>query len=273
MSVYILGHPCRDEIIIGDEKSYTIGGPSYFQAHVFNELGYDDFRVICHAPAYFFGCFPDGTPVTFIPNDAHHIFTNEYPDKDNMDLRIQSSNFPKIPMTVDQLQDVLYDRDVDAFVINPLNPYDFPLDTIEFLKTFHVPIYMSIQGFLRYKNKNSFELRPNKHIKEIVEGAAAIFLDESEAQYVPLDELDVDEIIITNGSKGSRILEGGEEIKIDAIPSPNVVDTTGCGDTFMATYIVLKLEGYSSVQAANFASQIASEKTQYQGPYKANKSL
>ena len=273
MSVFILGHPCRDEIIIGDEKSYTVGGPSYYQAHVFKELGYENFEVICNSPAYLFNCFPKNTRVLLIPNEAHHVFTNEYPDKDNLDIRVQSSNFPKIPLKVDQIQDYLHGRTVDAFIINPLNPYDFPLETIEFLKTFNVPIYISIQGFLRYKNKKSFGLRPNRHIKEIVEGAAAIFLDEAEAQYVPLDELDVDEIIITNGSNGSRIISEGDEIKIDAVQSDNVVDTTGCGDTFMATYIVLKLEGYSSTQAANFASQIASEKTHYSGPYNADNSL
>ena len=273
MSVFILGHPCRDEIIIGDEKSYTVGGPSYYQSHVFKELGFDDFVVICHSPFHFLNSFPKDVRIWSVYNDAHHIFTNEYPDKDNPDIRIQSSNFPKIPIRVDQLQDLLYEVDVDAFIINPLNPYDFPLDSIEFLKTFHVPIYMSIQGFLRYKNKYSSGLRPNRHIKEIVEGAAAIFMDETEAQHVPLDELDVDEIVITNGSKGSRIITWDEEIKIDAIPSDNVVDTTGCGDTFMATYVLLKLEGYSSRQAANFASQIASEKTHYHGPYKANESL
>lgn len=274
MTVFILGHPCRDEIIIEGEKSYSIGGPSYFQAHVFKELGFDDAVVICHSPINFSFSFPDGVAVWTIPNDAHHIFTNEYPDKNNMDIRIQSSNFPKIPLKKYQLQDFLEGHTVDAFIINPLSTYDFPMESIEYLKTFKVPIYMSIQGFLRYKNKakKSVELRPNKHIKEIVKGVDTIFMDETEAQYVPLDELDVGEIVITNGSKGSRIIGDGE-IKIDAVPSDNVVDTTGCGDTFMATYIILKLEGYTSVQAANFASQIASEKTQYHGPYKADKSV
>lgn len=266
MSVFILGHPCRDELIIGDKKTFTFGGPSYYQANVFDQLGYDNVAVVCHAPPMFLNVFPHNVRVMFMGNPAYHIFTNEYPDKDNMDIRIQYSNFPKIPLRKDQLEDCLEGYKVDAFSVNPLNPYDFPLDSIEYLKTFDAPIYMSIQGFLRYKNKKSAGLRPNKHIKKIVEGCEAIFMDETEAQYVPLDELDVGEIIITNGSKGSRIL-GESEIKIDAVPSDRVVDTTGCGDTYMATYMALKLEGYTSIQAGNFASQIASEKTRYRGPY------
>lgn len=274
MTVFVLGHPCRDEIIIEGEKSYTVGGPSYFQAHAFKQLGVRDVVVLCHSPVYLLNSFPKGVGVWSVHNDAHHIFTNEYPDRSNLDIRIQSSNFPKIPFRVDQLQDFLEGRNVDAFVVNPLNPYDFPLESIEYLKTFDAPIYMSIQGFLRHKNKakKSLDLRQNNHIEEIVKGVTAIFLDETEAQYVPLDNLDVGEIIITNGSKGSRVL-AESEIKIDAVPSDNVVDTTGCGDTYMAAYVTLKLEGYTSQQAANFASQIASEKTKYKGPYKANDSL
>lgn len=267
MPAIILGHPCCDEIIIGDEKSYRPGGPSYFQSHVFEQLGYD-FEVMCHSPIDLMDCFAQGGYMWAVTDDAHHVFTNEYPDKDNMDIRIQSTNFPKIPITVDQLKDYLFEgKAIDAFIINPLNPYDFPIDTIEYLKTYDVPIYMSLQGFLRRKENKAVKLAPNKHIAEIVKGADTIFLDENEAQYVPLDELDVGEIVITNGSKGSRIL-GEDEIKIDAIESDNVVDTTGCGDTFMAAYIISKLEGYTSRQAGNFASMIASEKTRYEGPYK-----
>ena len=47
-------------------------------------------------------------------------------------------------------------------------------------------------------------------------------------------------MVITNGSHGSRIVSGGET-KIDPVPCDNVVDTTGCGDTYMAAYISKRL--------------------------------
>jgi sugar/nucleoside kinase (ribokinase family) len=48
------------------------------------------------------------------------------------------------------------------------------------------------------------------------------------------------------------------------------VDTTGCGDTFMASYITQKLLLKSSEIAGNFASMIASEKIENFGPYTPN---
>ena len=76
-------------------------------------------------------------------------------------------------------------------------------------------------------------------------------------------------MVITNGSKGSRII-GDEEIKIDAVVCGDVVDTTGCGDTYMAAYISQKLLSKSIENAGNFASKIACEKIKNSGPYFSN---
>lgn len=66
-------------------------------------------------------------------------------------------------------------------------------------------------------------------------------------------------MVITNGSHGSRIVSGGET-KIDPVPCDNVVDTTGCGDTYMAAYISKRLLENSVKKSGDFASKIASEK-------------
>ena len=77
-------------------------------------------------------------------------------------------------------------------------------------------------------------------------------------------------MVITNGSLGSRIISD-EEIKIEPVKCDNVVDTTGCGDTYMASYITQKLLLKSSQIAGNFASVIASEKIENFGPYTPNR--
>ena len=79
-------------------------------------------------------------------------------------------------------------------------------------------------------------------------------------------KLDVDEIIITNGSFGSRVL-ADREIKIDAFECEEVVDTTGCGDTYMAAYVSHRLKNCSIEESGNFASRIASEKLKRSGHY------
>ena len=68
-------------------------------------------------------------------------------------MRVQLSNFANIPIYVNDIKPILDKIDkIDAFVINPLNSYDFPKETIDYLKNFRVPIYLSIQGFLRKKD-------------------------------------------------------------------------------------------------------------------------
>ena len=93
--------------------------------------------------------FPDISKVKVLLKEDTHYFINHYPKRDNLDLRHQLSNFAKIPILKKDLENILKNLKIDAIVLNPLNRYDFPKDTIEYLKSFNVPIYLSIQGFLR----------------------------------------------------------------------------------------------------------------------------
>jgi sugar/nucleoside kinase (ribokinase family) len=172
----------------------------------------------------------------------------------------------------EDLEEILPSQ-IDGFVLNPLNRYDFPAETVEYLKGFGVPIFLSIQGFLRLPgvqaNENyTIKLSDFDELASILLGVDVIFLDESEKNMIGTD-YDVGEMVITNGSRGSRIVSD-MEIKIEPVPCDDVVDTTGCGDTYMAAYITQKLLHKSSEKAGNFASMIASEKIANFGPYNCN---
>ena len=89
-------------------------------------------------------------------------------------------------------------------------------------------------------NENyTIKLSDFDELASILSGVDVIFLDESEKNMIGTD-YDVGEMVITNGSHGSRIISDSE-IKIDAVPCVNVVDTTGCGDTYMAAYVSQRL--------------------------------
>lgn len=276
MTLVVIGPVTKDLIIMGDTKKSKTGGATYFQSFVFEEFYPDYLAIVNGSEESLISEFPDLTKVKLIKQDNTHYFINNYPDSDNNDIRIQSSNFADIPITVNDLKDILPDK-IDGFVLNPLNAHDFPLETIYFLKSFNVPIYMSIQGFLRYpKEKNdentySIALKNNDEVKNIISSVEALFLDESEASILfenqDYKDLNIHEIIITNGSKGSRVISD-KEYKIEAFMCDNIVDSTGCGDTYMAAYISKKLTNKSSLKSANFASKIASDKLSFSGPYK-----
>ncbi len=276
MTLVAIGPVTNDLIIVGDKKESKTGGAVYFQSFVFEEF-FDDYMVIVNgSDESLINEFPDLDKVKLIKKDDTHYFINRYPDINNNDIRIQSSNFADIPITKNDLEGILPDE-IDAFILNPLNAYDFPLETVDYLKSFNVPIYMSIQGFLRYPGEKidednySIALKNSDETEKIISSVEALFLDESEYSILvgenDINDFNISEIIITNGSKGSRIISD-KEYKIEAVKCDNVIDSTGCGDTYMAAYISKKLTTKSVLKSANFASKIASDKLSFFGPYK-----
>ena len=272
MTLVVIGPVTNDLVVIGEKSSWKIGGATYFQSFVFEEFYKDYLAIVNCDDKSFIEEFPSSSKVKLIKKENTHFFENNYSFKDDLNVRNQLSNFARIPILKSDLEDIL-PEDIDAFVLNPLNRYDFPGETIEYLKSFNVPVYISIQGFLRVQGEQvngnyNIELDNFDDLTSILSGVTAIFLDEAEENIIGLD-YDVDEIVITDGSNGSRIVSD-VEIKIDAVECDNIVDTTGCGDTYMAAYISQKLLFKSSENAGNFASRIASEKIENFGPYKFN---
>lgn len=282
MTLVVLGPATEDIIIKNGMKESKVGGATFFQAFVYEALNIDYLAIVNLSNLDIIDKFPDKNKVIALLKEDTHFFINEYPNEDNLDLRVQLSNFANIPILVDELKPILDKIDkIDAFVINPLNQYDFPRETMDYLKNFKVPIYLSIQGFLRKKDYlknddgyNGILLDKNSNIQAIVNDTSGIFLDENEFDIMFEDNdfssCNVGEIIVTNGSKGSRIISNinDNEIIIEPVEQMYIVDSTGCGDTYMAAYISKKLEAKSSLEAGNFASLIASEKLSSDGPYK-----
>ena len=269
MTLVVIGPVTHDLVVIGGKSTYKIGGATYFQSFVFEKFYNDYLAIVNCLDENVVNDFPNSDKVKVIKKENTHYFENNYPDKDNLNVRCQLTNFADIPILKSDLEPLLPD-DIDGFVINPLNRHDFPFGTIEYLKSFGVPVFMSIQGFLRIPDKQvndnyTIKLTNFDELHSILSGVDSIFLDEAEKNIIG-DGYHVDEMVITNGSHGSRIISDSE-IKIDAVKCDNVVDTTGCGDTFMAAYITQKLLRKSPEICGNFASKVASDKINNFGPY------
>ena len=172
------------------------------------------------------------------------------------------SNFADIPIFSDDLITVfdelkLDNENIDAFVLLPLNSNDFPIETLEFLKSYDVPIFISLQGFLRFKDEdNSMILKLSDNLQNIFDIGDTIFMDESEFDIIKGVKFEDSNLVITNGSKGSRILcVNGESIKINAVKCNNIVDATGCGDTYLAAYISARLKNKSEEHTSELQSR------------------
>jgi hypothetical protein len=279
MTIVVIGPLTQDQIITPNSKTSATGGASYFQSFVFEEFNIDYVVAANFNNLDLIKDFPNLANLIPIVGGDTHYFINEYPKNDNSDIRVQYSNFADIPILKSELEFVLENvSQVDAFILNPLNRFDFPIETINYLKSFNIPIYLSIQGLLRLPDEKiddknySIKLEKPDNLDEILNGIEGLFLDENEAKIIfdrdDFDKYDIGEIVITNASEGSRIISDGE-IKIDAVEVDNIIDSTGCGDTYMAAYILKRLLSNSPKEAGEFASLIASEKLMSFGPYKS----
>lgn len=64
----------------------------------------------------------------------------------------------------------------------------------------------------------------------------------------------VKQVLVKLGSKGAALfVEGEEPIKQPIIPAEKVLDTTGAGDTFTASFAVALVEGKSKKECLRFA--------------------
>jgi sugar/nucleoside kinase (ribokinase family) len=80
----------------------------------------------------------------------------------------------------------------------------------------------------------------------------------------------VKEILLTFGSLGSLIYDGRHFYPIPAYKPRQVVDATGCGDTYMAGYLYKRAKGATIEEAGRFAAALSTLKIERSGPVQAD---
>ena len=81
----------------------------------------------------------------------------------------------------------------------------------------------------------------------------------------------VKEVLITLGSLGSVIYDGETFYKIPAYKPKEVVDATGCGDTYMTGYLYKRAKGAGIEEAGRFAAAMSSRIIEGLGWFEGNK--
>jgi sugar/nucleoside kinase (ribokinase family) len=77
----------------------------------------------------------------------------------------------------------------------------------------------------------------------------------------------VKEVLLTLGSLGSLIYAEGQFHEIPAYAPREVVDATGCGDTYMTGYLYRRALGDSYDEAGRFAAAMSTLKLEHTGPF------
>ncbi len=271
-----IGHITKDKIVTPHRVVYMAGGTSFYFAYAINQLPNDvSFSLVTSMdptetePAE--KMRQAGIDITLNASRNTVFFENIYGE--NQNERKQRVLAKADPFTIEQLEHV----DAKVYHLGSLLSDDFSNEVVEYLAK-KGKVSIDVQGYLRevrdekvypidWKDKlkvlkNTYYLKVNEIEMETITGLK----DAHEAAKL-LHSWGVTEVIITLGSEGSLIYVDDTFYEIPAYAPHEVVDATGCGDTYSAGYLYQRTLGATPTEAGKFAAAMCTIKLEHNGPF------
>lgn len=271
-----IGHITKDKIVTPNRTVYMAGGTSFYFSYAINQLPKDvTFSLVTamdpteKEPVE--KMLKAGIDVSMNASRNTVFFENIYGA--NQNERKQRVLAKADPFTIQQLEHV----DAKVFHLGSLLADDFPTEVVEYLSR-KGRVSIDVQGYLRevrdekvypidWKEKlkvlkHTYYLKVNETEMETITGLK----DAHEAAKL-IHAWGVNEVIITLGSEGSLVYVDDKFYEIPAYPPHEVVDATGCGDTYSAGYLYKRLQGATPTEAGKFAAAMCTIKLEHNGPF------
>ena len=270
-----IGHITLDKIVTPKATTYLNGGTSYYFAHGISHLDSSNFQLVTSVAESEMNAVEElrkkGIDVVVFPSKKTVYFENKYGE--NSDNRTQRVLAKADPFKVDQF----ITTKADYYHLGSLLADDFPFELVRYLSTKGI-VSLDVQGYLRKVVGESVEavdwtwkretlkyvdiLKVNEHEMKVLTGEDNVYRAAE-----TLANWGVNEVIITEGSLGSFIYSGGKMVEIHAYPPKQIVDATGCGDTYMTGYLYMRANGASFREAGCFAAAMSTLKLEDFGPF------
>lgn len=271
-----IGHITKDKIVTPNRTVYMAGGTSFYFSYAINQLPKDvTFSLVTamdpteKEPVE--KMLKAGIDVSMNASRNTVFFENIYGE--NQNERKQRVLAKADPFTIQQLEHV----DAKVFHLGSLLADDFPTEVVEYL-SHKGRVSIDVQGYLRevrdekvypidWKEKlkvlkHTYYLKVNETEMETITG-----LKEAHEAAKLIHAWGVTEVIITLGSEGSLVYVDDKFYEIPAYPPHEVVDATGCGDTYSAGYLYKRLQGATPTEAGKFAAAMCTIKLEHNGPF------
>ncbi len=271
-----IGHITKDKIVTPNRTVYMAGGTSFYFAYAINQLPNDvSFSLVTamdpteKEPVE--KMLQAGIDVTLNASRNTVFFENIYGE--NQNERKQRVLAKADPFTIKQLEKV----EAKVFHLGSLLSDDFSTEVVEYLSQ-KGKVSIDVQGYLRevrdekvypvdWKDKlkvlkNTYYLKVNETEMETITGLK----NPHEAAKL-IHSWGVTEVIITLGSEGSLVYVDDTFYEIPAYAPHEVVDATGCGDTYSAGYLYKRLQGATPTEAGKFAAAMCTIKLEHNGPF------
>ena len=271
-----IGHITKDKIITPRQTVYMAGGTSFYFSYAFNNLpSHVSFQLVTKLGAGEMESAEAmrraGIDVLTYPSRHTVYFENKYGD--NQNDRTQRVLERADPFTVEEMSHV----DARVYHLGSLLSDDFSPEVVKYLST-KGRISIDAQGYLRevrgeqvyaidWADKleilaHTDIIKVNEHEMEVITG-----LTDPRAAARKLAEWGVKEVVVTLGSYGSIILADGAFYTIPAYEPREIVDATGCGDTYSAGYLWCRSQGMSYDESGRFAAAMCTLKLEHSGPF------
>lgn len=212
-----------------------------------------------------------GIQVTAFHSPDNVFFENKYGK--NMDHRTQRVLARSAPFTIEQLKD----EEARVFHLGSLMADDFAPEVVEYLAT-KGDVSIDVQGYMRLvKGEQVFSTEWKDKLR-LLKHTAILKVNEWECQTLTgitdprtaaeqIHDWGVREVIITLGGGGSVIYADGQFYETPAYPPRQLVDATGCGDTYSAGYLYARARGMDYAESGKFAAAMCTLKLEHTGPF------
>ncbi|MFL5954556.1 MAG: PfkB family carbohydrate kinase [Gaiellaceae bacterium] len=187
-----------------------------------------------------------GTPTRFIPGNSTATFSFSY-DGDVRTMEVESLGDSWSPADLPVLPSGRWVH------VAPLSRHEFPTETIAALARKR-RVLLDGQGLVRVPELGPLQL-DRDFDPEILRHVWVLKLAEEEAEVVgDVAALDVREVLVTHGSRGSTVYYGGRS---EFVPAHRIhVDPTGAGDAYSIAYLVARNAGFGPAGAARRATAV-----------------
>lgn len=276
-----IGYITRDKIVTPDNTVCMPGGTAFYFAKALSRLQTKDFLLVTALAeedrAAADEIIREGIEVRFAPTAHSHSFENIYGSNPNE--RRQRVTAQADPFSIDSLRNVK----ADIIHLGTLLADDFSPEVIKYLAS-RGTLAADVQGFLRKVKEEAVYPTDWTEKREVLRYIHTLKANESEMEVLTgcdepheaallIADWGVKTVLLTLGDKGSLIYSGGQFYDIPAYPTLQVVDATGCGDTYMAGYLYKRSLGASYEEAGRFAAAMCTIKLQCHGPFNGTEEI
>lgn len=269
-----VGHLTLDKIVNTRETVYMSGGASFYFSYAINNLNTDYILVVGLAETEMKAVEEmrsKNLEVRTVFSPASHYFENIY--SANQDERKQRVLAKGNPFPIEAMEGI----NAKYYHVGALLADDFSVDFVRELSK-QGKISIDCQGYLReVRGTEVFPIDWTDKL-EVLKYVDVLKANEMEMKVLTgtndvykagkmLYDWGVKEVLLTLGSMGSVVYDGQTFTMVPAYKAGEVVDATGCGDTYMAGYLSQRAKGATLEDAAKFAAAMATIKIESFGPF------